>query len=467
MTLFCDNMSAINISKNHVLHSRTKHIDIRHHFIRELVEDKIVTLGHVATNNQLADIFTKALDANRFEELRGKLGICKHEELQQLMQVSFLHNHLNGYFLSPIPCCAREENLIMNFLIISINNCLNSTIYIVFCFATQLSPCSKSLFSLCLSLQLLIMSSKSSKIAKNKHGVRMRGVPKEASSTTVPAETPISTTTKQHLEVESFQHAISSPVKGDFSKKLFKPGTSKRYRSSMPREGPIPAPNPVPEVEEEEINVDSIVKETDEKILNETADQILGSDVGPEAATSGNPTNPNLESAENPAEKGDVDSSVKESEKESEDGVSEPSHDGEDVDPKEGEETVVSSDKTVSNDPMHEDEPVKNLIPEIISSDNEASDDVPITQSVSSSVAARLKLKKTRTASKGPVKATTSTPVTYKSRQVNVPRVKTSFQKKKKATPKKKKSVVKKKTTITKKSTGKSKTDDLSDPEVG
>ena len=67
MTLFCDNMSAINISKNHVLHSRTKHIDIRHHFIRELVEDKIVTLEHVATKNQLADIFTKALDANQFE----------------------------------------------------------------------------------------------------------------------------------------------------------------------------------------------------------------------------------------------------------------------------------------------------------------------------------------------------------------------------------------------------------------
>src|ERR1044072_6331021 len=383
------------------------------------------------------------------------------------MQVSFLHNHFNGYFFYPILCCAREENLIMIFLIISINNCLNPTIYIVFCFATQLSPCSKSLFSLCLSLQLLIMSSKSSKIAKNKHGVRMRGVPKEASSTPVPAETPISTTTKQHLEVESFQHAISSPVKGDFSKKLFKTDTSKRYRSSMPREGPIPTPNPVPEVEEEAINVDVIIKETTEKILNEAADQVLGSDVEPEAATSGNPKNPNLESAENSTGKDDVDSTDQESEEEPEKDVSEPSHDGDDVDPKEGEETVASSDKTVSNDPMHEDEPVKNPIPEIISSDDDDSDDVPITQSVSSSVAARLKMKKTRTASKDPVKATTSTPVSYKSRQVNVPRVKTSVQKKKKTTPKKKTSVVKKKNPITKKSTGKRKMADLSDPEVG
>ena len=79
MTLFCDNLSAINISKNPIQHSRTKHIDIRHHFIRDLVEDKVITLEHVATELQLADIFTKALDATQFENLRGKLGICLSE----------------------------------------------------------------------------------------------------------------------------------------------------------------------------------------------------------------------------------------------------------------------------------------------------------------------------------------------------------------------------------------------------
>jgi hypothetical protein len=61
LTLFCDNMSAINISKNPVQHSRTKHIDIRHHFIRELVENKCIVLEHVGTNDQLADLFTKPL----------------------------------------------------------------------------------------------------------------------------------------------------------------------------------------------------------------------------------------------------------------------------------------------------------------------------------------------------------------------------------------------------------------------
>ncbi|CAJ2670589.1 unnamed protein product [Trifolium pratense] len=81
MALYCDNLSAINISKNPIQHSRTKHIDIRHHFIRDLVEEGIVTLEHIATEEQLADIFTKALDAVQFEKLRGKLGICLSEEL--------------------------------------------------------------------------------------------------------------------------------------------------------------------------------------------------------------------------------------------------------------------------------------------------------------------------------------------------------------------------------------------------
>ncbi|KAI9195308.1 hypothetical protein LWI28_013690 [Acer negundo] len=80
LTLFCDNMSAINISKNPVQHSRTKHIDIRHHFIRELAENKCIVLEHVGTNDQLADqlanLFTKPLDATRFHALSRSIGIC-------------------------------------------------------------------------------------------------------------------------------------------------------------------------------------------------------------------------------------------------------------------------------------------------------------------------------------------------------------------------------------------------------
>ncbi|KAG9453126.1 hypothetical protein H6P81_006030 [Aristolochia fimbriata] len=76
LTVYSDNTSAINISKNPVQHSRTKHIDIQHHFIRELVEGGKVTLEYLSIENQLADIFTKSLDAKRFEFLRGALGLC-------------------------------------------------------------------------------------------------------------------------------------------------------------------------------------------------------------------------------------------------------------------------------------------------------------------------------------------------------------------------------------------------------
>ena len=76
LTIYCDNTSAINISKNPVQHSRTKHIDIRHHFIRELVEQNALTLEYVETANQLADIFTKSLDSIRFDSLRKSLGVC-------------------------------------------------------------------------------------------------------------------------------------------------------------------------------------------------------------------------------------------------------------------------------------------------------------------------------------------------------------------------------------------------------
>ena len=76
LVVYCDNTSAINISKNTVQHSRIKHIDIRHHFIRELVENKIVVKEHVTTKKQLANIFTKAPDSTRFVFVRKALGIC-------------------------------------------------------------------------------------------------------------------------------------------------------------------------------------------------------------------------------------------------------------------------------------------------------------------------------------------------------------------------------------------------------
>jgi histone deacetylase 1/2 len=59
-----------------VLHSRTKHIEVRYHFLRDNVEKGIIVLSHVPTQDQLADIFTKPLDQATFVRLRGELGVC-------------------------------------------------------------------------------------------------------------------------------------------------------------------------------------------------------------------------------------------------------------------------------------------------------------------------------------------------------------------------------------------------------
>jgi len=73
--LLCDNESAIKLANNPVAHSRTKHIDVRHHFLRDHELKGDIALHHVSTDNQLADIFTKPLDESRFCALRNELNI--------------------------------------------------------------------------------------------------------------------------------------------------------------------------------------------------------------------------------------------------------------------------------------------------------------------------------------------------------------------------------------------------------
>ncbi|GJY26845.1 hypothetical protein Tco_0401571 [Tanacetum coccineum] len=77
--LYCDNKSAIALCCNNVQHSRSKHIDIRHHFIREQVEKGVVELYFVRTEYQLADIFTKALPRERLDFILATLW---HEVLK-------------------------------------------------------------------------------------------------------------------------------------------------------------------------------------------------------------------------------------------------------------------------------------------------------------------------------------------------------------------------------------------------
>ena len=75
VVIFCDNTSAINISKNLVMHTKTKHIAIKYHYLRELVQDKEVWMEYVNTKEQLADIFTKAFPREAHEYLRSQLGV--------------------------------------------------------------------------------------------------------------------------------------------------------------------------------------------------------------------------------------------------------------------------------------------------------------------------------------------------------------------------------------------------------
>ncbi|GJW36919.1 hypothetical protein Tco_0059839 [Tanacetum coccineum] len=75
ITMYCNNKSAIALCCNNVQHSRSKHIDIRYHFIKEQVENEFVELYFVSTKYELADIFTKALCLERIEFLIDKLGM--------------------------------------------------------------------------------------------------------------------------------------------------------------------------------------------------------------------------------------------------------------------------------------------------------------------------------------------------------------------------------------------------------
>ncbi|GJT08859.1 retrovirus-related pol polyprotein from transposon TNT 1-94 [Tanacetum coccineum] len=86
--LYSDSQSAIALSCNTVQHSRTKHIDVRYHFIKEQVENKVVKLYFVKTDYQLANIFTKAFVRERFEFLINRLGMqsITPKEMKRLVE---------------------------------------------------------------------------------------------------------------------------------------------------------------------------------------------------------------------------------------------------------------------------------------------------------------------------------------------------------------------------------------------
>ena len=75
--LYCDNESTIKIANNPVQHSKTKHIEIRHHFLKDHVVKEDIDIIHVNTKEQLADILTNPLDEKSFCKLRCELNILE------------------------------------------------------------------------------------------------------------------------------------------------------------------------------------------------------------------------------------------------------------------------------------------------------------------------------------------------------------------------------------------------------
>jgi hypothetical protein len=79
--LLCDNESAIHMADNPVEHSRTEHIDIWHHFLRDHQQKGDIEVFYISTENQLADIFTKPLDEKTFCRLRSELNVLDSRNL--------------------------------------------------------------------------------------------------------------------------------------------------------------------------------------------------------------------------------------------------------------------------------------------------------------------------------------------------------------------------------------------------
>ncbi|PON49914.1 hypothetical protein PanWU01x14_227220, partial [Parasponia andersonii] len=74
--IYCDNSSAIKLSKNPVLYGRSKHIDVKFYFLRDLTKDGRIDLFYCKSEDQIADIMTKPLKLPTFLKLRKLLGVC-------------------------------------------------------------------------------------------------------------------------------------------------------------------------------------------------------------------------------------------------------------------------------------------------------------------------------------------------------------------------------------------------------
>ncbi|KAK2975893.1 hypothetical protein RJ640_000835 [Escallonia rubra] len=94
------------MAKNPVYHSRTRHIALKHHFIREAIDEGVIQLEFCKSEDQMADIFTKALLKVKFQKFREEFGVQRHhikgENIDMLLddvdlaKLTYFHCFLNG-----------------------------------------------------------------------------------------------------------------------------------------------------------------------------------------------------------------------------------------------------------------------------------------------------------------------------------------------------------------------------------
>ncbi len=77
ISLLVDNQSAIALTENPIFHAHSKHIEVRHHWMREKTGDGTIQLEYVPTADQVADIFTKPLNLEKFRKFRDALGLIQ------------------------------------------------------------------------------------------------------------------------------------------------------------------------------------------------------------------------------------------------------------------------------------------------------------------------------------------------------------------------------------------------------
>jgi hypothetical protein len=81
--IHCDNQTCVKLSENLVFHDKSKHIEIKYHYIKDMVQRKAVHVQYLPTHEQIADIFTKSLARMKFEYFRERLGLVENASLTE------------------------------------------------------------------------------------------------------------------------------------------------------------------------------------------------------------------------------------------------------------------------------------------------------------------------------------------------------------------------------------------------